>query len=115
MNTEAKKESRVIQSWFFAKSFLSQSNHPGQALVEFTLVFIILVVVAWIPADFGLGFYTAQLAPNAAREGARIASATSSITNGNCPMPACYSSTNNVLHVTANRLPAALLTHATVS
>ncbi len=51
-------------------------NSKGQALVEFTLVFILLLVVAWIPADFGLAFYTGQLALNASREGARIASAT---------------------------------------
>ena len=47
----------------------------GQAAVEFTLTFLILLIVAWIPADFGLAFYTGQLAQNAAREGARIAAA----------------------------------------
>jgi Flp pilus assembly protein TadG len=45
-------------------------------VVEFTLVFIVLLVIAWIPADFGLAFYTGQLALNASREGARIAAAT---------------------------------------
>lgn len=30
----------------------------GQALVEFTLVFLLVLVVAWIPADFGLAFYS---------------------------------------------------------
>jgi len=44
-------------------------------MVEFTLVFILLLVVAWIPADFGLAFYTGQMALNASREGARIAAA----------------------------------------
>ena len=43
----------------------------GQAMVEFTIVFILLIIVAWIPADFGLAFYTSQIAQNAAREGAR--------------------------------------------
>lgn len=55
---------------------LGKSNRPaGQALVEFTLVFLLFLVVAWIPADFGLAFYTGQLAQNASREGARIAAA----------------------------------------
>ena len=52
---------------------LLHSTNRGQALVEFTLVFLLLLVVAWIPADFGLAFFTGQLAQNAAREGARIA------------------------------------------
>ena len=43
----------------------------GQAAVEFTLTFLLLLVVAWIPADFGLAFYSGQLAHNAAREGAQ--------------------------------------------
>jgi Flp pilus assembly protein TadG len=51
-------------------------NNRGQALVEFTLVFLLLLVVAWIPADFGLAFYSGQLALNASREGARVAAAT---------------------------------------
>ena len=51
-------------------------DNRGQAVVEFTLCFILLLVIAWIPADFGLAFYTGQLALNASREGARVASAT---------------------------------------
>jgi Flp pilus assembly protein TadG len=54
-------------------------DNRGQALVEFTLIFVLLVVVAWIPADFGLAFYTGQLAQNAAREGARIAAASNPV------------------------------------
>ncbi len=46
-------------------------NNRGQAVVEFTLCVILMLVVAWIPADFGLMFYTGQLSQNAAREGAR--------------------------------------------
>src|SRR5438132_8205489 len=49
------------------------STARGQALVEFVLVFLLFLVVAWIPTDFGLAFYTGQLAMNASREGARIA------------------------------------------
>jgi Flp pilus assembly protein TadG len=48
----------------------------GQGAVEFTLVFLLFVIVAWIPAEFGLAFYAQQQAQNAAREGARLAAAT---------------------------------------
>ncbi len=70
----------------------------GQGVVEFTLVFLLLLVVAWIPADFGLAFYTGQLALNASREGARVAAATT-------PFDAADAATE-----TCKRLPAALLT-----
>jgi hypothetical protein len=48
----------------------------GQALVEFTLMFVLFLAIIWIPADFGLAFYSGQLAQNASREGARLAAAT---------------------------------------
>ena len=44
-------------------------------MVEFTLTFVLLLAIAWIPADFGLAFFTGQQIQNAAREGARIAAA----------------------------------------
>jgi Flp pilus assembly protein TadG len=83
--------------WYvdLTKRFRAKNN--GQALVEFTLVFILLLVVAWIPADFGLAFMTGQLASNAAREGARIGSATT-------PFNA-----SDVTTETCRRLPSALL------
>ena len=86
----------------------------GQAIVEFTLTFLILLIVAWIPADFGLAFYTGQLAQNAAREGARIAAADSTLVSGTtiCVMPAC---TGNIFKETAGRLSAALLPAATIA
>jgi Flp pilus assembly protein TadG len=90
----------------------------GQALVEFTLVFMLLLVVAWIPADFGLAFYTGQLALNASREGARIAAADPNYPAqvGNCSLPACYSHTDGtVLKETAKRLSSALLPGATIT
>jgi len=59
-----------------SSSLAVRLNRKGQAVVEFSLIFILLLVVAWIPADFGLAFYTGQLALNASREGARIAAAT---------------------------------------
>jgi Flp pilus assembly protein TadG len=61
-------------SFVFLK--IVQSSNRGQALVEFTLIFMLLLVIAWIPTDFGLAFFTGQLALNASREGARIAAAT---------------------------------------
>ena len=88
----------------------------GQAIVEFTIAVILFIVVAWIPADFGLAFYTSQIAQNAAREGARIAAADSTLVAGNtsCNMPACYTF-GNIFNETAARLPAALLTGASIT
>jgi len=59
----------------------SKLDTTGQALVEFTLVFVLFLIIAWIPADFGLAFYTGQLAQNASREGARIAAADPNLLN----------------------------------
>jgi Flp pilus assembly protein TadG len=86
----------------------------GQALVEFTLTFMLFLVIAWIPADFGLAFYTGQIAQNAAREGARIAAADKTLTSGtaDCTMPSC---SGNIFSETAARLPAALLPAATIT
>ena len=96
-------------------------NTKGQALVEFTLIFILLLVIAWIPADFGLAFYTGQLAQNAAREGARIAAADPKLGSGTlpgvtwtitCTMPSC---SGNILSETAARISSALLPNATIN
>lgn len=90
----------------------------GQALVEFTLIFILLLVVAWIPADFGLAFYTGQLALNASREGARMGAADRNYPAqvGNCALPACYAqSDGTILKETAKRLSSALLPGATIT
>ncbi len=86
----------------------------GQAIVEFTLIFVLLLIVAWIPADFGLAFYTGQLTLNASRDGARIAAADPTLTSGtvSCTMPAC---SGNILGETAARLSSALLPGATIT
>jgi hypothetical protein len=99
----------------FPTSNTPRLNNKGQALVEFTLIFILLLIVAWIPADFGLAFYTSQIAQNAAREGARIAAAdpTLAAIDTSCTMPACYTA-GNIFNETAARLPAALLTGTTI-
>ena len=91
----------------------------GQALVEFTLVFILLIIIAWIPADFGLAFYTGHLALNASREGARIGSADPNYSAqvGNCNLATdCYSFTDGtILKETARRLSSALMPNTTIT
>ena len=64
-------------------------NQRGQQLVEFTLVLLIFLVLIWVPVDFGLAFYTGQIASNASREGARIAAATVTLpaSPSSCTMP----------------------------
>jgi Flp pilus assembly protein TadG len=86
----------------------------GQAVVEFTLIFMLLLIIAWIPADFGLAFYTGQLAQNAAREGARIAASDPTLGSGTttCTIPSC---SGNILNETAARISSALLPNATVT
>ena len=93
----------------------------GQAVVEFTLVFLLFLVIAWIPADFGLAFYTGQQAQNAAREGARIAASDPALGSGTlpgttwtatCTMPSC---SGNILSETAARISSALLPGATIN
>ena len=88
-------------------ALISLTRSSGQAVVEFTLVFFIFLVIAWIPADFGLAFYTAQLAQNASREGARIAAADPKLGSGtaSCTMPSC---SGNILSETAARISSAL-------
>ena len=75
----------------FARTASHRLTDKGQAMVEFIVGLILLIIVAWIPADFGLAFYTSQIAQNAAREGARIAAADPTLVAGNttCNVPAC--------------------------
>src|SRR4029079_15651732 len=89
------------------------ADESGQTIVEFSLVLVLLVVVAWIPADFGLAFYTGQIALNASREGARIAAAERNLTSDSCIMP-CAGATG-VVKATADRMSSALLPGATIS
>jgi Flp pilus assembly protein TadG len=95
-------------------TLISLTRSSGQALVEFTFMFLIFLIIAWIPADFGLAFYSGQLAQNAAREGARIAAAERTLVSGttSCVMPTC---TGNIFTETAARISSALLPGATVT
>jgi hypothetical protein len=97
-------------------SLAARLNRKGQAVVEFTLIFILLLVVAWIPADFGLAFYTGQLALNASREGARIAAADRNPPSGNpsCLLGSTCNSATGILKAAADRMSSALLPGATV-
>lgn len=87
----------------------------GQAAVEFTLIFLLMLVVAWIPADFGLYFFTNQIAQNAAREGARIAAADPTMTTqtGTCTLPC--SGASDLLRAVAVRLATAPMGNKSVT
>jgi Flp pilus assembly protein TadG len=115
------KTKRTAWKWVTDHLRLSSSltlglTNKGQAAVEFTLVFILLIIVAWIPADFGLAFYTGQIAQNAVREGARIAAADPTLvaTNTTCgpPLSSCFGF-GNIFNETAVRLPSALMGSST--
>ena len=97
-------------------------DNRGQAVVEFTLCFILLLVIAWIPADFGLMFYTGHLGQNAAREGARIAAADpclsagcagTPVQTGTCNLP-CSSGTD-LLQRIANRVANGIMSNVNTS
>jgi Flp pilus assembly protein TadG len=80
----------------------------GQALVEFTLMFVLFLAIIWIPADFGLAFYSGQLAQNASREGARLAAATNPFDAGNIQSQVMNRMDSAILkNTTANVVPPA--------
>ena len=113
------KRNKILRATLYSglslpQSLSMRSNSKGQAAVEFTLIFILLLVIAWIPADFGLALFSGQLAQNAAREGARIAAADPNLVNGNCTMPCSGATAGTALKATADRMPAALLPGATI-
>jgi hypothetical protein len=92
MNAVNRKSKNNV--WFnvvfsFPRSHIVKQNNNGQAVVEFTLVFVLFLVVAWIPADYGLAFLTGQLALNASREGARIAAADPCLKGTTAPNTPC--------------------------
>jgi Flp pilus assembly protein TadG len=93
------------------------THSSGQAVVEFTLVFLLFLIIAWIPADFGLAFYTAQLAQNASREAARIAAADPNLatTTGSCNMPCSSAAGGTALKAAADRMSRVLLPGASIS
>ncbi len=50
-----------------------RKTETGQALVEFTMILPLFLLLLFALVDFGRGFYTWLVITNAAREGARIA------------------------------------------
>jgi TadE-like protein len=91
------------------------THSSGQAVVEFTLVFLLSLVIAWIPADFGLAFFTGQLAQNASREATRIAAADPNLAAGSCNMPCSSAPGGTALKAAADRMSPALLPGALIS
>lgn len=94
------------------------NNRRGQAAVEFALCFILLIIVAWIPADFGLGFYSAQVAGNAAREGARIAAADPTLVAGTttCTIRVnCNGTPGSVMDQVSKRAASALMPNTQIT
>jgi hypothetical protein len=47
-------------------------HSKGQSIVEMTLLLPLVLATLYIPADFGVAFFTAHLVQNATREAARI-------------------------------------------
>ena len=109
MKTKSQLWTLVYNRFRRAQSLGSRAGSKGQALVEFTLCFILLLVIAWIPADFGLGFVSAQLAANAAREGARIGAATPPGTPGPPPVWTA-ANTTDIVTETCERISWAFMT-----
>jgi hypothetical protein len=102
---------------FYPMSSTGLTHSSGQAVVEFTLVFLLFLIIAWIPVDFGLAFYTAQLAQNASREAARIAAADPNLAGatGSCNMPCSSAPGGTALKAAADRMSRALLPGASIS
>lgn len=115
--TDSRKRSRITGFPKLPEVYGPSLQDSGQALVEFTLIFILLLVLAWIPADFGLAFYTGQLAQNAAREGARIAAVDPDLPSqtGSCTLPCAGQPVYSVLGATAARLSSALIPGAVIT
>lgn len=115
--TDRRERSKIIGLPKLPEVYWPSPQESGQALVEFTIIFILLLVLAWIPTDFGLAFYTGQLAQNAAREGARIAAVDPDLPSqsGNCTLPCAAQSADSVLGATAARLSSALLPGAAIT
>jgi Flp pilus assembly protein TadG len=51
------------------------ANNKGQSIVEIGLMAPLLLIALYIPADFGIAYFTSHLTQNAVREAARIGAA----------------------------------------
>jgi TadE-like protein len=131
MGTKAELWNRILDRLYLPQHLGSRSNAKGQALVEFSLCLVLLLVITWIPADFGLAFYTGQLALNASRGGSRIAAADPCLLGtgqgrctsggiaaqtGTCTLGVdCDTAPGTVMAETAARVASALLPGAQIS
>jgi TadE-like protein len=94
-------------------------DRKGQSIVEISLITPLLLVALYVPADFGIAFFTAHLTQNAAREGARIAAISpecgtsvpcvTTVTESSCP------GANPIVQEVCTRLPARLSAPLTIN
>lgn len=84
-----------------------RADQRGQSIIEISLITPLLLIALYIPADFGIAFYTGNLTQNAAREGARIGSG---LQKSGSPPNLTFSSpqANTVKTAVFNRLPGYL-------
>src|SRR2546430_15477809 len=83
------------------------AHQRGKNIIELPLIPPLLLLAVYIPADFGIAFYTGSLTQNAAREGARIGSR---LQKSGSPPNLTFSSpqANTVKTAVFNRLPGYL-------
>jgi len=128
MKTRNKRWKLLESTSHLQNKFSHRNSCTGQAVVEFTLCFMLMLVVAWIPADFGLMFYTAQMAQNASREAARLAASDPCLNGTNavdCTQPGIAAktgtctypcaATNDLLQPAAARLSSAIMNNPSLS
>jgi Flp pilus assembly protein TadG len=72
MSTQTSRLRRILRPRFVPRFSRFRETEAGQALVEFTMILPIFLLMLFAMVDFGRGFYTWLLVTNAAREGARI-------------------------------------------
>jgi Flp pilus assembly protein TadG len=75
-------------------------NCKGQSIVEITLMTPLILVVLYVPFDFGMAIIAGHLTQNAVRDGARVASATN---------PMSDAQAGNVAQSAHNNLPPSLV------
>ena len=78
-------------------------SSKGQSIVELTLLTPLILAALYIPADFGIAFYTAHLVQNATREAARIGASMNPFNQ------------TTVQNEATNRLPTGLFAVSSVS
>src|SRR5262245_10838716 len=78
-------------------------SSKGQSIVEITLLTPLILAALYIPADFGIAFYTAHLVQNATREAARIGASMNPFNQ------------TTVQNEATNRLPTGLFAVSSVS